>query len=313
MSDYGAHGDRFANKTHSISAAGGDGRWGVPSGRVPTTHILKPPIANFAGHVENEHFCMRLSAAAGLPTAESAVTSFNGERAIVVTRYDRQHHRNRGLVRVHQEDMCQALKVHPGRKYQNEGGPGIAAIMNVLNSSSRPDIDRARFMEAMAFNFVIGGTDAHGKNFSVFLGNRGSVRLAPLYDVASILPYDFDERKLRMPMKVGTHYELDGILPRHWEMTAKASSYSGDAAVGHVRRLISILPDLASELATKCRDDGLTHPVVDKLANSIATRAAALQQFYGAEASSTIEMPAAAKPADEDPDQEPMATASAHP
>src|ERR1700675_5155278 len=82
-------------------------RWGVPSGRVPTTHILKPPTGEFDGHAENEHFCLELARALGMAVPNSAIMHFKNEIAIVVERYDRLSAGAR-LIRIHQEDMCQA-------------------------------------------------------------------------------------------------------------------------------------------------------------------------------------------------------------
>ena len=93
---------RSAGDTGQFSLAGAQpktallyqrGRWGVPSGRIPTTHILKPPTGEFAGHAENEHLCLRLAATLGLVVAASEVRRFADEVAIVIERYDRAHWR----------------------------------------------------------------------------------------------------------------------------------------------------------------------------------------------------------------------------
>ncbi|MEQ9246931.1 MAG: HipA domain-containing protein, partial [Nitratireductor sp.] len=112
-----------------------NGRWGVPSGRVPTTHILKPPMGEFDGHAENEHLCLALARRLGMPTVSSHVMRFEDQTAIVVERYDRRP-TNRGLIRIHQEDICQALGVSPTRKYENEGGPGARAVVDLLREYS---------------------------------------------------------------------------------------------------------------------------------------------------------------------------------
>jgi serine/threonine-protein kinase HipA len=166
-----------------------NGRWGIPSGRLPTTHILKPPTGHFDGHAENEHICLMLARNLGLPTAQSKVMRFKDEIAIVIERYDRQQKGN-DIVRVHQEDMCQAFGIMPTKKYQNEGGPSafnIAELLRTYSTDRQEDLDT--FIAALAFNWLIAGTDAHAKNFSLLISSR-RVRLAPLYDVASILPYD---------------------------------------------------------------------------------------------------------------------------
>ena len=186
-----------------------NGRWGVPSGRLPTTHILKPPTGHFDGHAENEHICLMLARSLRLPAAQSKVMRFKEEIAIVIERYDRQHKGN-DIVRVHQEDICQALGTMPTKKYQNEGGPSATNIVELLrNYSTDREDDLDTFVAALGFNWLIAGTDAHAKNFSLLLGAR-RVRLAPLYDVASILPYDeFDMHKVKLAMKIGGEYKLD--------------------------------------------------------------------------------------------------------
>ncbi len=208
-----------------------DGKWGVPSGRIPTTHILKPPISDLDGHAENEVFCLALANKVGLSAAQAEVRSFAGELAIVVERYDRFRARNGSFLRIHQEDMCQALSVHPSRKYENEGGPGIRQIMELLTWSSFPTEDRDRFMKAIAFNFLIMGIDAHAKNYSMLFAGGGEVRLAPLYDVASYLPYREDRwQDIRMPMRIAEYYRYGEIMPRHWERLAMACRYPVDDA-----------------------------------------------------------------------------------
>jgi len=102
-----------------------DGRWGVPSGRVPTTHILKPPTGAFDGHAENEHFCLELARALGLPVVDSKIMHFQDEVAIVVERYDRIRTPD-GLRRVHQEDICQALAIPPTHNIRTKVDPASA-------------------------------------------------------------------------------------------------------------------------------------------------------------------------------------------
>jgi serine/threonine-protein kinase HipA len=161
-------------------------RWGRPTGRMPTTHILKPAIPSLLDHDLNEHLCLGLARRLGLRAARSELMSFGGERAIVVTRYDRVHESD-GWRRVHQEDLCQALAVHPGSKYEYEGGPFPAKIVALFRAAMEPDrvaetVDR--FSDALVLNWLMVGTDAHAKNYSLLLAGP-QVRLAPLYDLAS--------------------------------------------------------------------------------------------------------------------------------
>jgi hypothetical protein len=139
------------------------------------------------------------------------VTRFGDESAVVVDRYDRQI-KGSEIVRVHQEDLCQALGVLPSGKYQNEGGLGPADIANLLRRVMAPQVAAdavRRFADALIWNWLIAGTDAHAKNYSLLLADN-QVRLAPLYDIASSLPYCVHEKKLRLAMKIGGDY---GVFP----------------------------------------------------------------------------------------------------
>ncbi len=259
------------------------GRWGLPSGRMPTTHILKPPLSGLDGHVENEHFCLSLAHAVGLPTASSTVASFEDERAIAVQRFDRVSS-DGGILRVHQEDACQALGVLPSRKYQNEGGPGPFDIVTLIREHSREaDADVTTFVDALAFNWLIAGTDAHAKNYSLLLGAGGRVRLAPLYDLASALPYSsIDRRKAKLAMRIGGKYRLHEIGARQWEKLA--SELHLDAATLRERLLdLSQRTSVAAyDVLQKAHSDGLDHPILEQLASTVAQRASDCARQFGA-------------------------------
>ena len=250
-----------------------EGRWGVPSGRIPTTHILKPPTGEFDGHAENEHLCMRLAARLGLIVARSKVQWFGDEVAIVVERYDRER-TDAGLTRVHQEDLCQALAILPTRKYENEGGPnGRAAVELLRNSSARPQEDVDRFVDALAFNWLIAGIDAHAKNYSLLIGAEGTTRLAPLYDIASILPYDFDVQRVRLAMKIGGVYRLRDIGPHQWRRTAAELRLNPEHLLERIRDMAERLPDHIAGLSHAAVNEGLDHPLVSRLSEALVDRA----------------------------------------
>jgi serine/threonine-protein kinase HipA len=233
-----------------------------------------------AGHVENEHFCLQLGQAAGLVCVNSEVHRFGKELAIVVARYDRQLSQDqKHWLRLHQEDFCQVLACQPANKYESNGGPGIAQIMEVLRGSREPEIDRRRFMQAIAFNYVIGGTDAHAKNYSL-LHAPTHFRLAPLYDIASILPYIDRRRDMRLAMRVGRHYDPEYILPRHWEALARQCGFPADDLLIILRDLIVQLPDLALTVYRTIQEDGLDHSVLKRLVDGIANRCAHLAKRF---------------------------------
>jgi serine/threonine-protein kinase HipA len=254
-------------------------RWGLPQGRRPTTHILKPPLGDLDGHVENEHFCLRLARAAGLPTAASQVQTFGEETAIVVERYDRIRS-PMGIARVHQEDMCQALGVHPASKYQSDGGPGpgdVAALLRSLSTKATDDV--LTLVGALAFNWVVAGTDAHAKNHSLLIGRGGRARLAPLYDLASALPYpDIDPRRMKLAMKIGGKYRVHEIGAYQWDKLADEIALSSDEVRNTLMRMTHGIAKQAPRVLAELTDAGLTHPLLARLSNLVVERARACER-----------------------------------
>ena len=247
-----------------------DGNWAIPAGRIPTTHILKPPGGDYDGFVENEMFCLRLAQVLGLPAATAEKIDSGGEAAICVSRYDRAH-MNGNLVRVHQEDFCQALGVMPQIKYQSQGGPGPEDLAKVLwDHSSQPRNDVGTLFQALAFNYLIGGTDAHAKNYSLLFGAGGNIRLAPLYDISSALPYpQLQKRKIKMAMKIGSHYRWGDIRLEDWQATATRLRLEPRWALDTLAAMCRLLPGAAQQVQEQLRDDGVAHPVLDRLLQEI--------------------------------------------
>ena len=205
--------------------------WWKPSGATPTTHILKkqmgtlPNGLDLSNSIENEFYCLRLLAAIGLPVNHAEISTFGKTKALVIERFDRRWTRDGRLLRLPQEDCCQALSVPPSRKYQNDGGPGIADILRLLKASDTPVEDQKRFLKAQVVFFLIGATDGHAKNFSIFLGPLGRFRLTPLYDILSAQPSlalgQIHKKQMRLAMFAGTnrHYVVDRICGRHFAQT----------------------------------------------------------------------------------------------
>ncbi len=205
--------------------------WWKPSGATPTTHILKkqmgtlPNGLDLSNSIENEFYCLRLLEAFGLPVNHAEISTFGKTKALVIERFDRRWTRDGRLLRLPQEDCCQALSVPPSRKYQNDGGPGIADILRLLKASDTPVEDQKRFLKAQVVFFLIGATDGHAKNFSIFLGPLGRFRLTPLYDILSAQPSlalgQIHKKQMRLAMFAGTnrHYVVDRICGRHFAQT----------------------------------------------------------------------------------------------
>jgi serine/threonine-protein kinase HipA len=247
-------------------------RWGIPSGRMPTTHILKPPAQpDLEGFDINEHLCLRLAKELGLAVAESRVQSFAGQDALVVARYDRLRIAEGRVRRLHQEDTCQSLGVSPLRKYENEGGPGPADIVNLLlRESDDAETDVAAFLDALALNWVIGGTDAHAKNYSLLLSAR-SVRLAPFYDLISILPYPqrVNYREAALAMRIDREYRVWKMRRRHWEGLAVRCDLDPDPVVERVGQLAAAVPAAIERAGEDVRSEGAHHDIIERLERKV--------------------------------------------
>ena len=252
-----------------------DGRWGVPHGALPTAHILKPAIPGMADHDINEHICMDAAHRVGLLAARTSIERFGQESAIVVERYDRASAGGR-IQRIHQEDMCQALGVMPSRKYQSDGGPSagdIAALIRRVMTPWAAEEAVGQFADALIWNWLIAGTDAHAKNYSVLLaGNQ--VRFAPLYDVASGLPYAVHEKKLRFAMKIGGDYRVWGS-PGHdtWTVASRELGLDPERLRLRVRELGGRIADAFIDAAATEQVRAMESPLPAKLVDLVAERA----------------------------------------
>ena len=218
------------------------GKWLKPHGTTPTTHILKTQIGtlqngiDLSNSVENEHYCLKLMAAFGLPTASAEIAIFGKTTALVIERFDRKWTDEGRLLRLPQEDFCQALSVPPGLKYQSLGGPGIIDGLNLLKGSDSPREDQKAFLKAQVLFWLIGATDGHAKNFSIYLGRGGRFKLTPVYDVLtaqpSLITRQIERKQMKLAMFVGEsrHYRLEEIKGRHFVQTTERAGLPGSLA-----------------------------------------------------------------------------------
>jgi serine/threonine-protein kinase HipA len=249
-------------------------RWGRPSGATATTHIVKPAISGLDEHDLNEHLCLRAAAAAGLVVVDTALHSFEDQTALFVRRYDR-FKRNNHQVRVHQEDLCQALGISPAKKYQNEGGPSPKMVAELIRLTIPAPIDVKSiesFADALIWNWIIAGPDAHAKNYS-FLLSGAEVRLAPLYDISSTLAYpSISQQRIRLGMKFGTDYSIDARAPT-WPTLARGLGIQEESLRSRAERLISVVPDAFATAASLPDVQALSTKLPAKLKDAVAKRA----------------------------------------
>ena len=258
------------------------GKWYIPHGTTATTHIFKPQIGqrgmyDLTHSVENEHMCLEILRALGIPVANTEIEDFAGIRALVVERFDREWTKDERLLRVPQEDCCQALSVPPTRKYQSDLGPGMADIFEFLKSSDDPAYDQMMFLRAQIAFWLLAATDGHAKNFSVFLLPGGGFNLTPLYDVMSA-QHLYDKRQIqkkdfRLAMSVGKnkHYQLHGILPRHFLQTAERAGLAEGLANMAFDQIAESLP-YAIETVCESLPVGFPADIRDAIAKAALKR-----------------------------------------
>ncbi|MGR5556889.1 type II toxin-antitoxin system HipA family toxin [Vibrio fortis] len=237
-----------------------DEQWCIPKGNTPTTHIIKLPIGeiqqanatlDLKDSVENEYLCIELARALGFAVPNVKIIQTDNIKALAVERFDRRWTKDKaGLLRLPQEDICQVFGMPSSIKYESQGGPSIAQIMELLMGSSNALEDRYNFMRFQVFQWLIGATDGHAKNFSIYIDKGGSYRLTPFYDILSAYPLlggkGLNIRKLKLAMGLkatkGKKYEISKILPRHFLDTAKAVNFNQDTMQEIIDEMKDALP-----------------------------------------------------------------------
>ena len=257
--------------------------WYKPVGTTATTHIFKPQIGrlpngiDLSNSVENESLCLKLLSALGVPTANAEIDDFGSRRTLIVERFDRRWTSDGRLLRLPQEDSLQALSIPPTRKYQSDGGPGMNAILRLLKGSDVPNDNLATFMRANIIFWLIGATDGHAKNFSIFLSPGGRFRMTPLYDVLSAQPSldanQIQRKQFKLAMSVGKsrHYEVAEIMPRHFFQTAEAAGIESGLVTTIFNDLIKNAVR-ASETVVKDIPEGFPQAMSNSILAALAHR-----------------------------------------
>ena len=264
-------------------------RWCRPLGATPTTHIFKLPLGvvgnlqvDLSDSVENEWLCLKLLAAFGLETATAEIARFGKHRVLVVERFDRVWQGAKWIARRPQEDLCQALGVAGWKKYENQGGPGMSAILDVLAFSAEAARNRRDFVKAQILFWLLAATDGHAKNFSLFHETGGAYRMTPFYDVLSVWPVvgpkanqvPWQKAALAMAVRAtNAHWKLKDIRPRHWSAVAKQAGLGDADALIH--EILTLVPSALSTVGALLPKKFPAH-VSDKIFAGIAQQAKVL-------------------------------------
>jgi serine/threonine-protein kinase HipA len=248
-----------------------EGVWHVPYGSIPSTHIFKLPLGkvgpfsvNLDTSIENEWICSLISRELGINTAKSSLHRFEDLRVLIVERFDRRYSDDRSyIIRLPQEDFCQATATPSSHKYEADGGPNMGVIMNFLLGSSNSERDRQQFYSSQILFWLLAAPDGHAKNFSIFIDRGSQFRLTPQYDIISAYPFlgrgasKIAPEKLTMAMSFTTankHYRWNQIVPRHIYEAAQRIGY-GAFVETIVSNLSEKLPDALERVSDTLPSD----------------------------------------------------------
>jgi len=245
----------------------------LPTGSAPSSHILKPGSPGFEHMPVNEHFCMRLAAALGLPAPDSTLLR-KSAAVYLIQRYDRINNPDGSVTRMHQIDFCQALNLPSAKKYEKEGGPNLQACFEILaRYSMQPAKDRLRLISWVIFNYLIGNADAHAKNLSLLITQEG-ISLAPFYDLISTGVYP--DLTLNLALRIGGEDRPEWIQERHWETFSELSGvnprivWKGIAELSHTiaEKFQGVLANLTLEKSEYEFIDGV-HAFIENRAQRV--------------------------------------------
>ena len=244
----------------------------------PSTHILKPIIPSFPDSSHNEFFCMKLAEEINLDVAKTLLKFAEKKPYLLIHRYDRELDSKGRITRIHQEDFCQAMSIPPELKYQQEGGPSILSCLSLIEKhSSQAALDKLKFLRAVIFNFLVGNSDAHGKNFS-FLHQKNHTKLAPLYDLISTTIYSQLDKN--MAMKIGKVSDPERLFLVHWHIIIADNNTAKSSLNKELKTFAEKLPIAAKNLQEKLQKNGISSPVFDDIIAVINKRAARILGYF---------------------------------
>ncbi len=257
-------------------------RIGLPLNGLPSSHILKTDIPGLTDSIRTEHFCLRLAAACGLPTPESSIHQAEDVTYLRIARYDRALTQMGGrptVTRLHQEDMCQALSVHPQAKYERSGGPGWKELFRLMDVMSDPSQDRRRLLDYAIFQYLIGNPDAHGKNYAILHAQGGAMSLAPIYDLNNQAAFaaQFKRIKPLMSMSIGGEFLRPQIGRGQWTKFAEEVGIPAAQALGGLEEMAARIAPAAADLREELRGGPEDTELLDLIVEDVRRRALAVR------------------------------------
>lgn len=249
-----------------------DGKFGLPIGDAPSSHILKPNIryrSDTPFSALNEAFTMKLAEEIDMDVAKVVYRPDMG--GLLVERYDRLRNEDGRLKRLAQSDVCQILGIPSQKKYEAEGGPSLKQCIDaVAGQSSQPAVDVKRLIEWVAYNLIAGNMDGHAKNISLLTDQNGT-RLTPFYDLMCTRIYPSLSK--RLAFKIGGENRPEWLMARHWDRLAQEMgfrpSFVRGIASDVAQRVYSAIPSVQTTLGAT----GDEKSFIESIATLIAANA----------------------------------------
>ena len=237
-----------------------DNSWYLPGGNAPSTHILKQSHIRFRHIITNEQLALLTARELGLVTTDSFIVDTGGrqddEVLFAARRFDRAFSSNPLLadglaipMRLHQEDFAQALGIPASDKYELPGAHHLQDMFALLRRvSANPIEDQLRLWDILIFDFLIGNSDNHLKNYSLLYSpDLRSIRLAPAYDIVSTCVYQKSTRE--MAFRIGDARMLDDITRHSFSLASSEAGLGSALALKRFDRMAELFPSALEKAA----------------------------------------------------------------
>lgn len=256
-----------------------DGVLRLPAIGEITTHIFKPQSTRLRGLRDLEALGLALARAIGLNAVEASITEVSGRKGLLVERYDRVV-RDGKLVRLHQEDFCQALG-YPGElKYEAGGGPSLAQCANLVRQRLRlGPVAVQGVLDWVTYNAIIGNADAHAKNLALLCDQDGHRTLAPFYDLVPTVAFSGRLVDRAPALRIGGCEHMDRITSAHWRTFAAATGYAPGFVLRRLAAIAEAVADKLDEVASALIAQGADEARIERVLPLLRARAQGMRKL----------------------------------